>query len=287
MAVNDNKKKETTWRQKYRFLVINDITFEEVFRFRLSRLEALFAFGGIVLLIVVAVSSLIAFTNVRELIPGYPDGIMRRNIVMNAYRLDSLQMELEKRDRYFEVINAIVSGKVPDSTYTSPRISTGTNAIRFETSAEDSMLRQQIEKEEKYNLLVSEPRAGRTDLASMYFISPVKGIVVQAFNALENHLGIDIVAGPNDLVKAVLDGTVMSATWTLETGYVIQIQHANDLVSIYKHNKELLKETGAFVKAGEAIAIIGNSGEFTTGPHLHFELWHKGTPLNPEEYIVF
>jgi murein DD-endopeptidase MepM/ murein hydrolase activator NlpD len=286
MAGNE-KQKNSSWRQRYRFLVINDVTFEEVFRFRLSKMEAVLAFSGIVLIIVAAVVSLIAFTNLRELIPGYPSGSMRRNIVMNAYRLDSLQNELDKRDRYFEVIQAIVSGHEPDSTFTSARVSQGTNNISFNTSVEDSLMRLQIEKEEKYNLSVAEQKNNSNDISSLFFMPPVKGIVVQSFNALENHLGTDIVTGPNELVKAVLDGTVISAGWTLETGYVIQIQHANDLVSVYKHNQELLKETGNFVKAGEAIAIVGNSGEQSTGPHLHFELWYKGTPLNPEDYIVF
>jgi murein DD-endopeptidase MepM/ murein hydrolase activator NlpD len=115
----------------------------------------------------------------------------------------------------------------------------------------------------------------------------VNGIVTNSFKGSENHFGTDIVAGPNEVVKATLDGTIILSTWTIETGNVVQIQHDNDLISVYKHNAEILKNMGKRVKAGEPIAIIGNSGELTTGPHLHFELWYKGKPVNPEEYITF
>ena len=119
-------------------------------------------------------------------------------------------------------------------------------------------------------------------------IFPSCYFTIGAFNALENHLGTDVVGSPNSVVSATLDGTVILSTWTIETGYVMQIQHENDLVSVYKHNAEMLKEVGSFVRAGESIAIIGNSGElFTSGPHLHFELWHQGKALDPEKYVVF
>ncbi len=121
----------------------------------------------------------------------------------------------------------------------------------------------------------------------MHFFPPVKGIITRGFNPMEGHYGIDMVAAPNEVVKATLDGTVTMSTWTLETGYVIQIQHDYELISVYKHNATLFKSVGQKVVAGDAIAIVGNSGELTTGPHLHFELWHDRVPLNPVEYIVF
>ena len=124
-------------------------------------------------------------------------------------------------------------------------------------------------------------------LDKLHFFTPVRGMVTNSFNPSNNHFGTDIVAGPNEVVKATLAGTVIMATWTLETGYVIEIQHDNNLISVYKHNAELLQKVGLRVKAGDAIAIIGNSGELTTGPHLHFELWQNGVALNPENFIVF
>jgi murein DD-endopeptidase MepM/ murein hydrolase activator NlpD len=159
--------------------------------------------------------------------------------------------------------------------------------IQFSTSIEDSILRTQIEEEEQYNLLVTDQDHASSGLTGVHFFAPIRGMVTNPFNAGANHFGTDIVAAPNEVVKATLDGTVILATWTLETGYVLQIQHDNNLVSIYKHNAELLKKVGNVVRAGDAIAIIGNSGELTTGPHLHFEIWHNGTPIDPEQFIVF
>jgi murein DD-endopeptidase MepM/ murein hydrolase activator NlpD len=159
--------------------------------------------------------------------------------------------------------------------------------IDFSTSLEDSILRNQIEEEEQYNLAVVDNRPRALGLAGVHFFAPVRGIVSSPFDATKNHFGTDIVASPDEVVKATLDGTVIMASWTVETGYVIQVQHKDNLISVYKHNAELLKKTGNVVKAGDAIAIVGNSGELTTGPHLHFEIWYNGTPVNPEEYIVF
>ena len=149
------------------------------------------------------------------------------------------------------------------------------------------MLRRQIEEEELFNLSILANTSNKTDFSSIHFYPPVKGIVTNSFNPSENHFGTDIVTASNKVVVATLDGTVIIANWTLETGYVIQIQHENNLVSVYKHNSELLKKVGNHVTAGETIAIIGNSGELTSGPHLHFELWHNGTSINPEDYVAF
>lgn len=274
-------------RDKYRMIIYNDHTFEEVGFIRLSRLSLIALVSTVFILIVAGVFALIAYTGIRELIPGYPDGAMRRSIIMNAIRLDSLENEIRLRDRYFKNLNALVSGEEPDDIMASVDTSVEVGDIQFSTSLEDSILRVQIEEEEQYNLLVVDQESSLSGLASIHFFAPIKGMVTNSFNAGENHFGTDIVAAPNEVVKAAMDGTVVLATWTVETGYVLQIQHDNNLISIYKHNAELLKKVGNVVRAGDAIAIIGNSGELTTGPHLHFELWHNGTPIDPEQYIVF
>jgi murein DD-endopeptidase MepM/ murein hydrolase activator NlpD len=162
-------------------------------------------------------------------------------------------------------------------------------SIKFVKSKKDSLLRKQIEGEEQYNLTFSEKPRQQTgiNLSQLHFFTPLRGVITNSYNQETDHFGTDIVAGPNEVIKATLEGTVIVANWTLETGYVIQIQHENNLVSIYKHNAELLKKVGNRVLAGEPIAIVGNSGEITTGPHLHFELWYNGSPVNPEDYIVF
>lgn len=274
-------------KNKYRLSIYNDDTFEEVWFLRLSRLNVFSIVGTSAILFTVGIIVLIAFTPLREFIPGYPDGVMRRNIVNNVYKLDSLENELEIRDRYFESINTIIRGGTPASYENAQDTAISYEEITFDKSEHDSLLRQQIEEEELFNLTILAGTGNKTNFSSIHFYPPVKGLVTNSFMPNENHFGTDIVSGSNKVVVATLDGTVTIANWTLETGYVVQIQHDNNLISVYKHNSELLKKVGNHVTAGEAIAIIGNSGELTSGPHLHFELWHNGTPIDPEDYIAF
>lgn len=287
MAKEDKKK--NNWRDKYRFSVINDHTFEEVWRIRLTRYNAFLLVTFLVVFIIASTVSLISFTNLREFIPGYPDVIMRRNILVSAIRLDSLDQELALRDKYFANLNAIISGNMPAEIAVRQDTSRNYKAINFTTSADDSALRAKVEKEERYNLTLGpsspEPPA---NLAQLHFFPPVKGIISGRYDIRTKHFGTDIVTKPNAVISAALDGTVILTTWTLETGYVIEIQHPNNIVSVYKHNANLLKETGDLVRAGEPISVVGDTGElYTTGPHLHFEIWYKGSPLDPEKHILF
>lgn len=287
MAKNDKKKRN--WRDTYRFSVINDTTFEEVWRVKLTQYNSFLLITALVLFIIGATVSLIAFTNLREFIPGYPDVTIRRNILMNAIRLDSLEKELDLRDKYFLNLNAIIAGKQPAEIYQVQDTSGSYRNIAFKKSPEDSALRAQVEREEKYNLTLG-PVATETisNLASLHFFPPVKGIVSGKFDLRTKHFGTDIVTTPKASVSAALDGTVIFTGWTMETGFVIEIQHPNNIVSVYKHNNSLLKETGDLVRAGEPISIVGDSGElYTSGPHLHFEIWYKGSPLDPEKHILF
>ena len=275
------------YSDKFRLIIYNDNTFEEVWYIRLSRFNLMALLSSLFILIVGGVFALVAYTSIRELIPGYPDGNMRRTIYMNAVRLDSLENEIRMRDQYFKNLKALIAGEEPDNLVDLTDTSADNTSIDFSTSFEDSILRIQIEEEEQYNLSVLVDKPSPKDLAGMHFFTPVRGLITQSFNSRENHFGTDIGSAHNEVVKATLDGTVTFADWTVETGYVIYIQHKNNLISVYKHNAELLKKVGNVVKAGDAIAIIGNSGELTTGPHLHFEIWHNGTPIDPQTYIVF
>lgn len=272
---------------KYRLVVLNEDSFEEVGFIRLSRLNILGIVGIIAILLIALVYITIAYTPIREMIPGYPDAMMSQNIRQNALKLDSLQRELVMRDQYFLNLNRIINGERPEDFLNDTTKVEGSEEIVFFRSEKDSILRQQVEAEEQFRLSVSDQPKDGKDLYDIHFFTPVIGIITNPFNPLKNHYGIDLVAGPNEVVKATLDGTVTMATWTLETGYVIQLQHPHNLMSVYKHNAELFKSVGLKVKAGDVIAVIGNSGELTTGPHLHFELWYNGIPLNPEEYIAF
>lgn len=276
-------------KNKYRLTISNEATFDEVLSIRLSRLRVFTVTGLFSILLIALVTVFIAFTPLREYIPGYPDGEMRRNIENNAIMVDSLINELDKRDRFFQGIRNVISGNDFDNLEQSEAdsiVDPKYKDLSFSSSTVDSLFRKEHEEDEKFNLSLGS--SGKVQgLASVHFFAPIGGMVSNHFNSKLEHFGTDIVGGMNGRISAVLDGTVIFSEWTLNTGYVIQIQHTNNLLSIYKHNSELLKKAGEHVKAGEAIALLGNSGELTSGPHLHFELWHNGRALNPEDYIKF
>ncbi|MBP7731097.1 MAG: M23 family metallopeptidase [Bacteroidales bacterium] len=281
------EKKKRNWRDKYRFTIYNDTTFEEVWKVKLTRYNAFILISLVILIIIGSTVCLITFTNLREFIPGYPDVEMRRNILISAIRLDSLERELELRDKYFANLNAIISGREPEEITISSDTGRKYSNIEFRTIPETDQLRSQVEKEERYNLIF--PRADESSgLADLHFFPPVKGIITGKFDSRTKHFGTDIVTRPGSTVLAALDGTIIFTGWTMETGYVIGLQHKDNLVTVYKHNASLLKENGDFVRAGEAISVVGGSGElYTSGPHLHFEIWYKGIPLDPERHIFF
>jgi murein DD-endopeptidase MepM/ murein hydrolase activator NlpD len=260
-----------------------------VWRVRLTKSNALLALALLVFLIIGINTSLIAFTNLREFIPGYPTVELRRDIIMNALMLDSLERELVIRDKYFKDLNDVISGRQPIESVAMRDSTRNYSNISFRKSAEDSIFRNRVEQEEQYNLSIGTTGAERgTSLANIHFFPPVKGVVSGNFDSRTRHYGTDIVTQPKAVVSSTLDGTVVMTGWTMETGFVMMIQHRSNLVSVYKHNARLLKEMGDRVWAGEAISIVGDSGElYTSGPHLHFELWHNGESLDPTKYIFF
>ena len=185
---------------------------------------------------------------------------------------------------YLENINNIISGnELITPTESNNSVFEKENEIIFEKSKADSLLRLSVEVEDKGSIYVKSV----SDNNYLIFFTPLSGLISDVYNSKTKHFGVDLVAKDKSRISSVLDGTVIISHWTSETGYVIAIQHKNDYVSLYKHNSSLLKEVGDFVNAGDHIAVIGNSGELSSGPHLHFELWHKGTPANPEDYISF
>ena len=271
---------------KYRFSIYRDASYEEVVNFRLSRLNVFVLVGSIVIILFTGALFFIGYTPVREMVPGYPSTYTRYNIVHNKLMIDSLNHELEKRDNYIKNINLIILGREPESYENERDTEITYENIKFTHSREDSLLREMYDHE---TMPVSIAKQSSTveNISANLFFPPVRGMITNSFNPNTNHYGTDIVAAPNEVVKSTLAGTVIFSDWTIATGNVIQIQHDNNLISIYKHNAELLKRVGDYVKVGEPIAIIGNSGEMTTGTHLHFELWHNKVPLNPEDYISF
>lgn len=273
-------------KNQYRLTIFNDSTFQSVFSIKLTRLKV-FAVVAIASSIIVAlVTFLIAATPLREYIPGYPDAEQRQMMVNNAIKIDSLEIELGKRDAFFESIKAVVSGNVPVDTISGNDSARQLLNVKFNNYNHDSVFEDELLAEQT-NVSIRGNNTNRKELSQMHFFVPLKGIVTNQFNSASQHFGVDLVSEPNARICSVLDGSVIFSGWTLETGYVIYIQHDADLISVYKHNAELLKSTGDRVKAGEPVAIIGNSGEFTSGPHLHLELWHRGNPVDPQQYIDF
>src|SRR4030043_1818803 len=232
------------FKHKYRLSIYRDETYEEVLNLKLSKLNVFTLVGIITIVFLTIVISIIAYTPVREFIPGYPDENTIANIRKNEFLLDSLEIELTKRDRYFNNLKKILSGEDPDNYDNYADTTAGYGNIEFSRSAEDSLLRQMIDQEDQFNLTYSSAKRSVTSISSTHFFPPIKGLVTNSFSTSNNHYGIDIVAAPNEVVKAILDGTVIMSSWTLETGWVIQIQHDNNLISIYKHKAELLKRQG-------------------------------------------
>lgn len=285
MAKKKVKIFQNLWN-KYRLSIFNEETYEEVWQLRLSRMNVIVFFGGFAILLVALVSILIAFTPLREFIPGYPDSKTRKGYVQNTLKVDSLERVILQWQRYYQDINILLNGGEPlTGKETKPDTLKRNAKIEFTRSEEDSLLRAQIESDEMFNLSIGLSQNTKSRIP--FFIPPVKGIVTNKYNPSKNHYGIDLVAAPNEVVLAVAKGTVILSTWSLETGYTIAIQHEDGFLSVYKHNSKLLKKQGEFVNTGDAIAIIGNSGELTTGPHLHFELWQSGKTVDPARYIKF
>ncbi len=269
---------------------MNDSTFERKISFRLTRMNVFVVVGAAIMILIVATTFIIAYTPLREYIPGYGDVDMQRELYKLMLKTDSMDKEIARRDLYLKNIRYIVEGKdFPQPDLKKPSDSSIPNYrdLDFNISPEDSALRTEVESLDKYNLAFSSSTEGQGSISSFFFFAPIKGIVVNGFNPAKGHYGIDIAAKQNDAIKATLDGTVVFTGWTLETGYIISIQHSNNIISVYKHNSALLKKTGEYVKAGDPIAIVGNTGELTTGPHLHFEIWHNGTAVNPKEFMSF
>ena len=283
------KEKVRLWdrlKYKYKLSVINETSYEEVFNFRLSQLHVLTALSVLAVILVVLTILLIAFTGLREFIPGYPDGNMRQMIAQNALRVDSLENELLKRDRFFKSIRLVLNGGDTTSLERSREDTARyrNDTIRFQISEQENEFRAAIEERERFNLSLGMKEQNHD---YYHFFPPVEGIVTQSFDEKKRHYGTDIVAKANAKVAAVLDGVVIFTDWTVKTGYVIQVQHTNDLISVYKHNSILLKKQGDYVRAGEVLGVVGNTGEESSGPHLHFELWRAGNPLIPENFIKF
>lgn len=269
-------------RSKYRLVVLNDDTFEEKVSLKLSRLNVFLLTGVSIVLLISITAVLIAYTPLREYIPGYASTELKRQADELSVTTDSLEYKIFVQQQYIDNIKRILNGDTLQLTLGDTNVVVSDVNLDEGVSNADSTLREFVDEEERFNL-----NSALDDINTFTFFAPVKGMVSEVFDPEINHLAVDIVASKNTPIKTCLDGVVIFAEWTVETGHTIIVQHTEDLISVYKHNSALLKKQGDVLQAGEALAIIGNSGEQSTGPHLHFELWHKGIPVDPENYISF
>lgn len=286
LRMEEKKKKKLAerLRQKYRLVILNDSSFEEKFSLRLSPGGLLILLSAVTIVMSFVVVIVVAFTPIREYIPGYGDFSNQKELIRLSVKADSLEYMMKAKNWYIQNINDVLSGNIKSDT-AMPVGKAPKENINTKPSKNDSLLRQEIESQDKFSLTLGN-KSG-SGIGGYFFFSPVKGMVTQSFNMAGGHYGVDVAAKENEFIKASLDGTVVFAGWTAADGYVIQLQHNNNLMSVYKHNSDLTKKVGDRVKAGEPIAIIGNTGESSTSTHLHFELWYNGTPVNPQDYVLF
>lgn len=287
-------KKHTRWqkfkmalRSKYRLVILNDTTFGESFSLRMSPLGLIIGVAALTIVMTTLVISLVAFTPLREYIPGYGNVTERRLIVNLSSKADSLESVLTARDAYQKSILDVYSEKIESKPEKPKKDTTGKykNANTNPTK-NDIEFRNDFEKNKQSSIAISSnPKL--KGLIDLIFFVPVKGLITTSYNISDEHYGVDLVTKQDEFIKSTLDGTIIFTGFSAEDGYVIQIQHSNNVTSIYKHCSDLLKHIGDRVKSGESVAVVGNSGEKSKGPHLHFELWYNGLPINPQEVVAF
>jgi murein DD-endopeptidase MepM/ murein hydrolase activator NlpD len=288
MAKKSKKRKEIKRKllHKYRLVILNESTFEEKVSFKLSRLNV-FVTGSLFMIGLIGLTILlIAFTPLREYIPGYSSTRLKKQATDLTYKTDSLVQTLNYTNKYLENIRMVLTGDIEntqvnrDSLFEQFKLDP--TSLDLTPIKQDSLLRAEVALEDKYNLFERD-----TDKENPLLFPPLTGTLSMTFDMEQKHYAVDVVAPMETPVKAVANGTVIFSEWTADTGYVIILEHEGGLLSVYKHNGSLAKQQGAIVRAGEVIASVGNTGEFTTGPHLHFELWDNGNPVNPEDFIDF
>lgn len=281
---NNNKERKVS---NFRLAVIDDKTHQQLWTGHFTKTGAFVTLVSIIVMLCGAIFSIIAFTPVRTFIPGYPDARSKRAAIQNAITIDSLENVIYRWGLYSENLKRVMEGEEAlslDSLINAAKPAQKGNIDAGYLNEQDSILRNHVKEEEQFGISARSRRD--LPIEGVLFFTPLKGVVSQGYDAAI-HPYVDITAPAGSVVKATLDGTVIFAGWSDDTGYTIQLQHEGDIVSIYRHNEKLLKKTGDKVSAGSPIALVGNTGSLTTGDHLHFELWHKGETVDPTKYINF
>lgn len=291
MAGNPTEKQN--WRQrlrnKYRLVIMHDKTFEVETSVKLSAMNLIVIFSTMFVVLAFLVYLLIVLTPLKSYVAGYSEVNTTRQLLENSATADSLLRQMNANEIYLSNLSKTLKGELDtvvgrDTLTVDKYAAIGLDSI----SALDRALRQQVEQEDLFSLTSVDPQqTGKENFRSLHFFPPVKGTITSRFDPGEDHYGLDVVAQANTPIKACLAGTVIDSYWNVESGNVIVVQHDYGLISMYKHNSQLLKKRGNFVRAGDVIAVIGNTGELSSGPHLHFELWHNKVAIDPESLIIF
>jgi len=277
------KKQKKQSNNNYRLAVVEENSYQEKFALSLSKRNIFLISSSVTFIIILITALLIFYTPIREYIPGYDTTKLRIQAVQNLEKLDSIMNSLEKNEQFIQAFSRTINGEEFTNQYEDRKIKeVDITDLEVNINIDDSILRKIVEVEDRFNIIEKEDA-----LIAPNLISPASGIISEGFDFSEQHYGVDIVLKERTPIKAVYDGIVLFAEWTLNYGFTVVIFHKNELISTYKHNQSVKVETGDFVQTGEVIALSGNTGEFTSGPHLHFELWDLQGPINPEDLIKF
>ncbi len=285
-----NKKENKGFFKKlfndYKVVVSSEDTFEEKFAFKASKINIFVLMLVYSVILISFTISIVFFTQLRELVPGYSSSDLLNRAFYLTQKTDSLERQIELNNKFYKSIEDVLSGKteefierdnIPIDSSLNEK-----NLFSIFPNSEDSILRNYVDSQDKFNLTKNE-----LVIENKMFFSPIKGDITQPFNFEENHFAIDVAADIGTPVKSILDGKILFSEWSVDTGHVIIVDHGDNIVSVYKHNSKSLKEQNDFVQAGEVIAYSGNQGSLSSGPHLHFELWKNGTPIDPEPLLNF
>jgi len=270
----------------YKIVISSEDTFEEKLSFKANKINAFIIMLVYSIILISFTISIVFFTQLRELVPGYSSSDLLNRAIYLTEKTDSLEQQIALNNKFYQSIEDVLSGKTEDFV---PKevLEADTNYNNFDIKTinpniQDSILRSYVDNEDKFNLTKNE-----LVIENKMFFTPITGEITQGFNSKDNHYALDISADIGTPVKSILEGKIIFSEWSVDTGYVIIIDHGQDIISVYKHNSKALKKQNDFVQAGEVIAYSGNQGNLSTGPHLHFELWKNGTPINPQPLLNF
>ena len=271
-------------KSRFRLTILNENTFEEQFSYSLTPMNVIVMFGGLLLVFGTLIYLLVAFTPLKAyVIPDFTDYSYREDARKARIEVDSLLSVVRGQERFMADLHTVLNGGELSNKADTGVKQVSNVDLNYSVTEVDSAMRQRLSEQDRFQLAVDDET--KATKKGFLLFKPVNGTISGKFDPKSGHFGIDLVAPKDDPVKAVLDGTVVMASFTADGGNVIQIMHSNNLVSVYKHNSVLLKKAGDRVKSGESIAFIGDSGDHSEGPHLHFELWESGIPVNPLDFL--